>query len=96
MMTIKTYGLAVTVYAYIQRKIVVSISLTTIYANFEGFFDDHFEVILKPLCGERGIRTPGTVTRSPHFECGPFDHSGISPCGLGVDYRVQKYNVRSK
>ena len=31
------------------------------------------------LCGERGIRTPGTVTRSPHFECGPFDHSGISP-----------------
>ena len=52
---------------------------------------------LHPLCGgERGIRTPGTVARSPHFECGPFDHSGISPCGLGVDYRVQKYNVRSK
>ena len=53
---------------------------------------------LHPLfcCGERGIRTPGTVARSPHFECGPFDHSGISPGGLGVDYRVQKYNVRSK
>ena len=31
------------------------------------------------LCGERGIRTPGTVARSPHFECGPIDHSGISP-----------------
>ncbi len=30
-------------------------------------------------CGERGIRTPGTVARSPHFECGPIDHSGISP-----------------
>ena len=30
-------------------------------------------------CGERGIRTPGTVTRTPHFECGPIDHSGISP-----------------
>ncbi len=29
--------------------------------------------------GERGIRTPGTVTRTPHFECGPIDHSGISP-----------------
>ena len=29
--------------------------------------------------GKRGIRTPGTVTRSPHFECGPFDHSGIFP-----------------
>ena len=30
-------------------------------------------------CGETGIRTLGTVTRSPHFECGPIDHSGISP-----------------
>ena len=38
-----------------KEKIVVSISLTTIYANFEGCFDDHFEVILKPLCGERGL-----------------------------------------
>ena len=34
---------------------------------------------LVALCGERGIRTPGTVARSPHFECGPIDHSGISP-----------------
>ena len=31
------------------------------------------------LCGKRGIRTPGTVARTPHFECGPFDHSGIFP-----------------
>ena len=29
--------------------------------------------------GKRGIRTPGTVTRTPHFECGPFDHSGSFP-----------------
>ena len=29
--------------------------------------------------GETGIRTQGTVARTPHFECGPFDHSGISP-----------------
>ena len=29
--------------------------------------------------GKRGIRTPGTVTRTPHFECGPIDHSGIFP-----------------
>ena len=36
------------------------------------------------VCGERGIRTPGTVARSPHFECGPFDHSGISPRS-GID-----------
>ncbi len=31
------------------------------------------------LGGERGIRTPGTVARTPHFECGPIDHSGTSP-----------------
>ena len=31
------------------------------------------------FCGERGIRTPGTVARTPHFECGPIDHSGTSP-----------------
>ena len=30
-------------------------------------------------CGKRGIRTPGTVARTPHFECGPIDHSGIFP-----------------
>ncbi len=29
--------------------------------------------------GEGGIRTPGTVARTPHFECGPIDHSGTSP-----------------
>ncbi len=34
---------------------------------------------LHQFSGERGIRTPGTVARTPHFECGPFDHSGISP-----------------
>ena len=35
--------------------------------------------LLRSLCGEGGIRTPGTVARSPHFECGPIDHSGTSP-----------------
>lgn len=29
--------------------------------------------------GKTGIRTLGTVARSPHFECGPIDHSGTSP-----------------
>ena len=29
--------------------------------------------------GEGGIRTPGTVTRTPHFECGAFNHSATSP-----------------
>ena len=44
----------------IQRKIVVRPCPTTISSCFEGFSDDHFAVTLKPLCGERGIRTPGT------------------------------------
>ena len=29
--------------------------------------------------GEIGIRTLGTLTSTPHFECGAFDHSAISP-----------------
>ncbi len=29
--------------------------------------------------GEGGIRTPATVTRRPHFECGSFNHSDTSP-----------------
>lgn len=33
--------------------------------------------------GKTGIRTLGTVARSPHFECGPIDHSGIFPCSVG-------------
>ena len=29
--------------------------------------------------GERGIRTPGTLTSTPVFKTGSFDHSDISP-----------------
>ena len=36
------------------------------------------------FCGKRGIRTLGTVARSPHFECGPFDHSGIFPYSSAI------------
>ena len=46
------------------------------------------------VCGERGIRTPGTVARTPHFECGPIDHSGISPkknMSLKLSFRECKY-----
>ena len=32
--------------------------------------------------GEGGIRTPGTVARTPHFECGAIDHSATSPRGV--------------
>jgi hypothetical protein len=31
--------------------------------------------------GEGGIRTPDTVTRMPHFECGAFNRSATSPQG---------------
>ena len=44
-------------------------------------------------CGETGIRTLGTVTRSPHFECGPIDHSGISPKAFLLSGR--KYTIYS-
>ncbi len=32
--------------------------------------------------GEGEIRTLGTVSRTPHFECGAFDHSATSPLKL--------------
>ena len=39
--------------------------------------------------GKGGIRTPGTVTRTPHFECGPIDHSGTFPCAFcGANVRI--------
>ena len=34
--------------------------------------------------GEGGIRTHGTVARTPHFECGAFDHSATSPREIGT------------
>ncbi len=30
-------------------------------------------------CGERGIRTPGTIAGTTVFETAPINHSGISP-----------------
>jgi hypothetical protein len=32
-----------------------------------------------PYGGEGGIRTPDTVARMPHFECGGLNHSPTSP-----------------
>ena len=45
-----------------------------------------FGTFLLRFRGKRGIRTPGTVARSPHFECGPIDHSGIFPCLSNAPY----------
>jgi hypothetical protein len=47
---------------------------------------DFFEFLLiiqGDTGGEGGIRTPDTVTRMPHFECGAFNHSATSP-GAGL------------
>ena len=45
--------------------------------------------LLRSFCGKRGIRTPGTVARTPHFECGPIDHSGTFPCPFcGANVRI--------
>jgi hypothetical protein len=35
--------------------------------------------ILLRFCGDRGIRTLGTVASTPAFQAGSFDHSDISP-----------------
>ena len=43
--------------------------------------------------GERGIRTPGTVARTPHFECGPIDHSGISPMSRAKNLSFGTANI---
>ena len=37
------------------------------------------EALAKQGGGEGGIRTPDTVARTPHFECGAFNHSATSP-----------------
>ena len=42
--------------------------------------------------GERGIRTPGTVTRTAVFETVPFDRSGTSP-GESVALRQDEFNL---
>ncbi len=41
--------------------------------------------------GKTGIRTLGTVARSPHFECGPIDHSGIFPFFSGT--KIEKIRI---
>ncbi len=39
------------------------------------------------VCGERGIRTPGSVARTTVFKTAAIDHSAISPVVR------RKYNV---
>ena len=46
--------------------------------------------------GKTGIRTLGTVARSPHFECGPIDHSGIFPSAKLVQAERKCKSQREK
>ena len=44
-----------------------------------GFFSNNNSMLSKTSGGERGIRTPGTLARTSHFECDAIDHSATSP-----------------
>jgi hypothetical protein len=45
--------------------------------------------------GEGGIRTPDTVARMPHFECGAIDHSATSPSNRYLSiFRFQFSKIR--
>src|ERR1700752_3357247 len=44
--------------------------------------------------GEGGIRTPDTVARTPHFECGAFNHSATSPT-LNAAFRFHRAGPRA-
>jgi hypothetical protein len=44
-----------------------------------GLWGVSWESEKSAIGGEIGIRTLGTLTGTPHFECGAFDHSAISP-----------------
>ena len=46
-------------------------------------FPLYFKFLQEIFGGEGGIRTLGTVARTPHFECGAFDHSATSPRETG-------------
>ncbi len=50
--------------------------------------------------GEGGIRTPDTVARMPHFECGAIDHSATSPvaapAGVSRAYSTKWNPIRRK
>src|ERR1044071_3151252 len=47
--------------------------------------------------GQGGIRTPGTVARTPHFECGAIDHSATSPWPAGRKHpTVGRYVAKAR
>src|SRR5262252_11244674 len=61
-----------------------STSCVTQVAGHSDYFRKHL-VLAAFGGGEGGIRTPDTVTRMPHFECGAFNHSATSPWPQGAN-----------
>ena len=47
--------------------------------GFLSFFETAWDQPKQALGGEGGIRTPGTLTSTSHFECDAIDHSATSP-----------------
>jgi hypothetical protein len=73
---------------YIQKKRTLSRARPSFPRKLENKFSvfpemkNHLSVVFSDG-GERGIRTPGPLTRSTVFETAPFDRSGISPNEFG-------------
>ena len=68
-------------YGTIQRKIVVKLRFYNDLLLFEGLFEDPREGFLKPISGERGIRTPETLltfTRFPGVPLQPLEHLSLA------------------
>ncbi len=70
-----------------QIRVFVEVSsrpvLHWVCTAFLGVFWKEINCIINGLCGgERGIRTPGTLTSTVDFESTPFGLSGISPLCL--------------
>ena len=68
-------------YGTIQKKIVVKLRFYNDLLLFEGLFEDPREGFLKPISGERGIRTPETLltfTRFPGVPLQPLEHLSLA------------------
>ena len=64
-----------------KKKIVVKLRLYNDLLLFEGLFEDPREGFLKPISGERGIRTPETLltfTRFPGVPLQPLEHLSLA------------------
>ena len=54
------------------------------------------QALIKEHGGEGGIRTPGTLASTSHFECDAIDHSATSPQGLAQTSKVGRGALNSQ